>query len=73
MGTEKSGVSKYSTINQTFTESHTRTDRIESDFIRAIAVDGDNVWFGSADRGIRRYIVNGGYLVQVHDGAGLGQ
>ena len=57
VGTEKSGVSKYSTINQTFTESHTRTDRIESDFIRAIAVDGDNVWFGSADRGIRRYIV----------------
>ena len=56
VGTEKSGVSKYSTINQTFTESHTRTDRIESDFIRAIAVDGDNVWFGSADRGIRRYI-----------------
>ena len=56
VGTEKSGVSKYSTINQTFTESHTRTDRIESDFIRAIAVDGDNVWFGLADRGIRRYI-----------------
>lgn len=56
VGTEKSGVSKYSTINQTFTESHTRTDRIESDFIRTIAVDGDNVWFGSADRGIRRYI-----------------
>ena len=56
VGTEQSGVSKYSTINQTFTESHTRTDRIESDFIRAIAVDGDNVWFGSADRGIRRYI-----------------
>ncbi|CAI8025970.1 Histidine kinase P4 [Geodia barretti] len=56
VGTEKSGVSKYSTINQTFTESHTRTDRIESDFIRAIAVDGDNVWFGSADRGLRRYI-----------------
>ena len=56
VGTEKSGVSKYSTINQTFTESHTRTDLIESDFIRAIAVDGDNVWFGSADRGIRRYI-----------------
>ena len=57
VGTEQSGVSKYSTINQTFTESHTRTDRIESDFIRAIAIDGDNVWFGSADRGIRRYIV----------------
>ena len=56
VGTERSGVSKYSTINQTFTESHTRTDRIESDFIRAIAVDGDNVWFGLADRGIRRYI-----------------
>ncbi len=56
VGTEKSGVSKFSTINQTFTESHTRTDLIESDFIRAIAVDGDNVWFGSADRGIRRYI-----------------
>ena len=56
VGTEKSGVSKYSTINQTFTESHTRTDRIESDFIRAIAVDGDNVWFGSEDRGLRRYI-----------------
>ncbi len=56
VSTEESGVSKYSTINQTFTESHTRTDRIESDFIRAIAVDGDNVWFGSADRGIRRYI-----------------
>ena len=56
VGTEQSGVSKYSTINQTFTESHTRTDRIESDFIRAVAVDGDNVWFGSADRGIRRYI-----------------
>ena len=56
VGTEQSGVSKYSTINQTFTESHTRTDRIESDFIRSIAVDGDNVWFGSADRGIRRYI-----------------
>ena len=56
VATEKSGVSKYSTINQTFIESHTRTDRIESDFIRAIAVDGDNVWFGSADRGVRRYI-----------------
>ena len=56
VGTEKSGVSKFSTINQTFTESHTRTDLIESDFIRVIAVDGDNVWFGSADRGIRRYI-----------------
>ena len=56
VGTEKSGVSKYSTINQAFTESHTRTDLIESDYIRAIVVDGDNVWFGSADRGIRRYI-----------------
>ena len=56
VSTEESGVSIYSTINQTFTESHTRTDRIESDFIRAIAVDGDNVCLGSADRGIRRYI-----------------
>ena len=56
VGTEKSGVSKYSTTNQTFTESHSKTDLLESDFIEAIAVDGDNVWFGSADYGIRRYI-----------------
>ena len=56
VGTEKSGVSKFSIANQTFTESHTRTDVLESDFIEAIVVDGDNVWFGSADRGIRRYL-----------------
>ena len=56
VGTEKSGVSKFSIANQSFTESHTRTDVLESDFIEAIVVDGDNVWFGSADRGIRRYL-----------------
>lgn len=56
VGTEKSGVSKFSIANQTFTESYTRTDVLESDFIEAVVVDGDNVWFGSADRGIRRYL-----------------
>ena len=56
VGTEKSGVSKFSIANQTFTENYAKTDVLESDFVKAIAVDGDNVWFGSADRGIRRYL-----------------
>ena len=56
VGTEKSGVSKFSVANQSFTENYARTDVLESDFIKTIAVDGDNVWFGSADRGIRRYL-----------------
>ena len=29
---------------------------MESDYIEATVVDGDSVWFGSADRGIRRYL-----------------
>ncbi len=56
VGTERSGVSRFSIANQTFTESHDRTTVMESDYIEAIVVDGDNVWFGSADRGIRRYL-----------------
>lgn len=56
VGTEKSGVSRFSIANQAFTESHDKTTVLESDYIRAIVVDGDNVWFGSADRGIRRYL-----------------
>lgn len=60
VGTEKSGVTRFSIANQTFTESHDRTTVLESDYIEAILVDGDNVWFGSADRGMRRYLTTVG-------------
>ena len=56
VGMENSGVTRFSIANQTFTESHDKTTVLESDYIEAIVVDGDSVWFGSADRGIRRYL-----------------
>ena len=56
VGTRNSGVSRFSIAHQAFTESHDKTTVLESDYIKTIVVDGDNVWFGSADRGIRRYL-----------------
>ena len=70
VGTRNSGVSRFSIAHQAFTESHDKTTVLESDYIKTIVVDGDNVWFGSADGGIRRYLTTVDTWAQIHGRGG---
>ena len=55
-GTQNAGVSLYSTTEQTFVKTYTRTGLLETDKINYILVDGLYVWIGTANEGVQRYI-----------------
>ena len=50
------GISVYDVINQAFMRTYTKTDLLSSDDIRAIVIDGNNIWIGTANGGVQRYI-----------------
>ena len=55
-GSPWNGISVYDVINQAFMRTYTKTDLLSSNYIRAIVVDGHNIWIGTANSGVQRYI-----------------
>ena len=56
-GTENKGISLYDVRNSEFVRTYTKRDRLTSDQIRVLVMDGTSLWIGMADSGVQRYIL----------------
>ncbi len=57
-GTENKGISLYHVRNSEFARTYTKRDRLTSDQIRSLVMDGTSLWIGLADGGAQRYILS---------------
>ena len=55
-GTENRGISLYDVRNSEFVRTYTKRDRLTSDQVRVLVLDGTSLWLGMADSGVQRYI-----------------
>ena len=57
-GTEDKGISLFDMRNSEFVRTYTKRDRLASDQIRVLMLDGTSLWIGMADSGVQRYILS---------------
>ena len=57
-GTENKGISLYDVRNSEFARTYTKRDRLTSDQIRSLVMDGTSLWIGMADGGAQQYILS---------------
>jgi len=70
-GSPLDGISIYDVVNQAFMRTYTKTDLLSSNDIRSIVIDGNNIWIGTANGGVQRYIESVNTWVQYTKDDGL--